>query len=175
MTLYNIKKKQNISGYCLVCGTRNPLSLRTRFYELEDGSLAGVTAPLDEHQSYPERVHGGIISALLDETIGRAVNITEPDTWAVTTHLEVDFKRPVPCNQTLYCLARITSANRKLFTGEGELILADGRVAATAKAKYFKQKLDVITEAGDDLFGWRPLTEEEDDLTVLDIPDRPEE
>ena len=175
MTLYNIKRKQNISGYCLVCGTRNPLSLRTRFYELEDGTLAGVTAPLEEHQSYPERVHGGIISALLDETIGRAVNIAEPDTWAVTTHLEVDFKRPVPTNERLICLAWITSNNRRLFTGEGELLLADGQVAATAKAKYFKQKLDVITEAGDDLFGWRPLTEEEDDLTVLEIPDRPQE
>lgn len=174
MTTYKILRKQNISGYCLVCGTENPLSLHARFYELEDGRLAGVTAPLEEHQSYPERVHGGIITALLDETIGRAINITEPETWAVTTHLEIAFKKPVPYHQRLVCLARITSSNRKLFTGEGELILPDGEIAATAKAKYFKQKLDAITEAGDDRFGWRPLAEEEDSLQNLEIPDRPQ-
>jgi len=174
MTTYQIKRKQNISGQCLVCGVNNPFSLQTRFYELENGMLAGITTPHWEHQSYPERVHGGIISALLDEVIGRAINITEPETWAVTTNLEVKFMKPVPYDVQLVALARITQVNRKLFSGEAELILPNGEVAATAKAKYFKQNLGVITEADNNEFGWRPLTTEEDDLTEIVIPDKPE-
>lgn len=173
MATYQIKRKQNISGQCLVCGVNNPSSLRTRFYELENGMLAGITTPHWEHQSYPERVHGGIISALLDEVIGRAINITEPNTWAVTTNLEVKFMKPVPYDVRLVALAKITQVNRKLFSGEAELILPNGDVAATGKAKYFKQNLGVITEADNNEFGWRPLTVEEDDLTEIVIPDKP--
>ena len=174
MATYKIKRKQNISGQCLVCGVNNPFSLRTRFYELENGMLAGVTVPHWEHQSYPQRVHGGMISALLDEVIGRAINITEPETWAVTTNLEVKFIKPVPYDVQLIALAKITQVNRKLFSGEAELILPSGEVAAVGKGKYFKQNLGNITEADNNEFGWRPLTMEEDDLTELVIPDRPE-
>lgn len=175
MAVYQIKKKQNISGQCLVCGTNNPFSLRTRFYELENGMLAGITTPHWEHQSYPQRVHGGMISALLDEVIGRAINITEPDTWAVTTNLEVKFIKPVPYDVELIALAQITQVNRKLFSGEAELILPSGEVAAIGKGKYFKQNLGVITEADNNEFGWRPLTEEEDHRTEIVVPDKPEQ
>lgn len=172
MTTYKITRKQNISSQCLVCGLENPLSLQARFYELENGMLAGVTIPRSQHQSYPNRMHGGMISAFLDEVIGRAINITEPETWAVTTNLEVKFIKPVPYDVQLIALAKINSNNRKLFTGEAELILPDGEIAATAKAKYFKQNLTTITEADNNEFGWRPLTKEEDELTKIVVPER---
>jgi len=171
MTTYKITRKQNISSQCLVCGLDNPLSLRARFYELENGMLAGITIPHSQHQSYPNRVHGGMISAFLDEVIGRAINITEPKTWAVTTNLEVKFIKPVPYDVRLIAMAKITSNNRRLFVGEAELILPNGDIAATAKAKYFKQNLTTITEADNNEFGWRPLTEQEDDLTEIDVPE----
>jgi uncharacterized protein (TIGR00369 family) len=174
MTTYKITRKQNISSQCLVCGLDNPLSLRARFYELDNGMLAGITVPHSEHQSYPLRVHGGMISAFLDEVIGRAINITEPETWAVTTNLEVKFIKPVPYDVELIAMAKIVSNNRKLFTGEAELILPSGEVAATGKAKYFKQNLTTITEADNNEFGWRPLTSEEDRRTEIIVPDKPE-
>ena len=64
---------QNVSRMCMVCGAENPWSLKARFYELDNGELLGVFAPLESHQSYPGRLHGGVASALLDETIGRAI------------------------------------------------------------------------------------------------------
>jgi len=51
-----------------VCGVENASSLKARFYELDDGELLGVFAPLEEHQSYPGRLHGGISAAVLDES-----------------------------------------------------------------------------------------------------------
>ncbi|MEA5050423.1 MAG: PaaI family thioesterase [Oscillospiraceae bacterium] len=148
-----VTKKQNCARRCLVCGLENALGLRAQYYELEDGTLAGLVTARSEHQSYPGRVHGGVITALLDETIGRAVNIAEPDTWAVTAEISVRFKKPVPYGVPLLVVGRVTDNNRRLFSGTGELLLPDGCVAASATARYRKLKLADIADfaaAGDD-------------------------
>ena len=137
---------QNVSRMCMVCGAENPWSLKARFFELDSGELLGVFAPLESHQSYPGRLHGGITSAILDETIGRALNILQPDAWGVTVELTVRFKKPVPLGCELRATARITRDSRRLFEGTGELVLPDGTVAADASGKYMKMPIDQIAE-----------------------------
>jgi len=137
---------QNVSSMCLVCGRDNPSSLKARFYEIEGGELLGVFAPLEIHQSYPGRVHGGAITAMLDETIGRAVNVDDPDAWGVTAELTVRFRKPVPLGEEVRVVARITRDSRRLFEGSGELLLADGTVAAEATGRYMKMGIDKIAE-----------------------------
>lgn len=143
---HKVTGKQNNSSRCIVCGDKNPLSLKTRFYELENGELAALFETLDQHQSYPGRTHGGIAAAILDETIGRAVCITEPETWGVTVELNVKYKVPVPTDTKLKAIGRITRNTRRLFEGEGELLLPDGTVAATAWGKYMKLNINDISE-----------------------------
>jgi len=142
---------QNVSRMCLVCGRDNESSLKARFYELDSGELLGVFAPLEEHQSYPGRLHGGISSALLDETIGRAVNLLDPDAWGVTVELTLRFKKPVPLDGEVRAVARITKDSRRIFEGTGEIILADGTVAVEASGKYLKMPIDKIAEGEFDL------------------------
>jgi len=67
-----IKKQQN-SKKCIVCGLNNDLGLKASFYQTNKDELIAVFKPLEEHQSYPGRLHGGIAGAILDETIGRAI------------------------------------------------------------------------------------------------------
>lgn len=140
---------QNISRMCLVCGAENPLSLNGRFYELENGELAGVFTPRPEHQSYPRLLHGGISAAILDETIGRAITITHPGTWGVTAELTVRYRRPVPTGAEVRAVGRITRDTPRLFQGTGEILLEDGTVAVEAAGKYVKRPLEAI--AGSDL------------------------
>lgn len=137
---------QNVSRMCLVCGQDNPASLKARFYELEDGELLGVFAPLEEHQSYPGRLHGGISSAVLDETIGRAISIAQPQVWGVTVELNVRFRKPVPLDAELRAIGRITSDSSRLFEGTGEIVLADGSIAAEASGRYMKMPIERIAE-----------------------------
>ena len=144
--IHKVIAAQNISRMCMVCGAENPWSLKARFYELENGELLGVFAPLDSHQSYPGRVHGGVTSAALDETIGRAINIRQPEAWGVTVELTVRFKKPVPLGVELRAVGRITRDTRLLFEGTGELMLPDGTVAAEAVGKYMKMPIDKIAE-----------------------------
>jgi uncharacterized protein (TIGR00369 family) len=137
----------------MVCGRDNPWSLKARFYELEDGELAGEFDALEHHQSYPGRLHGGISSAILDETIGRAVNITDPNAWGVTVELTVRYRKPVPLGQPIRAIARITRDTSRIFEGTGEIVLPDGSVAVSASGKYMKMPIDQIAD-GDFALEW---------------------
>jgi acyl-coenzyme A thioesterase PaaI-like protein len=157
-----IEGAQNISRMCLVCGRDNPLGLHARFYELapegpaESGAvpsdpaggreLLGVFTPREEHQSYPGRLHGGISSAILDETIGRAILLVQPGAWGVTAEFTVRFRRPLPLDEEVRCVARLTRDASRLFEGSGEILLGDGSVAVAAHGKYVKMSLAGITD-----------------------------
>ena len=65
-----IIEKQRNSKSCLICGLDNNFGVKAPFYNLEDGSVATVFSFKFEHQSYPERVHGGMVGALLDDVMG---------------------------------------------------------------------------------------------------------
>jgi acyl-coenzyme A thioesterase PaaI-like protein len=142
---------QNISRMCLVCGTDNGSGLHGRFYELDGGELLGVFAPRDEHQGYPGRLHGGMASTMLDETIGRAAAITDPGAWGVTVELTVRFRKPVPLDGDVRVLGRVTKDSSRLFEGTGEIVLPDGTVAVEASGKYLKMPIDrIVTGDGFD-------------------------
>lgn len=146
MTDRRVETVQNVSRMCMVCGRDNPFSLKARFYELENGELLGTVDPLEEHQSYPGRMHGGIASALLDETIGRAINIADPDAWGVTVELTVRFRKPVPLDGPIRAVARISRDSRRLFEGSGEIVLDDGTIAVEATGRYIKMPIDRIAD-----------------------------
>jgi uncharacterized protein (TIGR00369 family) len=137
---------QNISRMCMVCGTENASGLHAAFYELDTGELLGVFKTREEHQSYPGRLHGGILSAMLDETIGRAISIAQQDTWGVTVELTVRFKRPVPPGAEVRAVGRITKDSSRLFEGTGEIVLEDGTPAVEAFGRYLKMPIDKIAD-----------------------------
>ena len=137
---------QNVSRMCLVCGRDNPLSLKSRFYELDGGELLGTFDALEVHQGYPGRLHGGLASAILDETIGRAISMLHPEVWGVTVELSVRFRKPVPLGNEVRAVGRITEDSSRLFRGTGEIVLADGSVAVEARGTYMKMPIERIAE-----------------------------
>lgn len=166
-----ITYKQNAGCNCFICGVQNQAGLGAEFFELEDGSVVGLFRPKFHHQSYPGRVHGGIITAMLDETIGRAVQVGNPDVWGVTAELTTRYLKPVPYDTDLRVTGRITKENRLIFIGEGEILLPDGTVAAKATAKYVKQPLSVIGDlnaAGD---SWENYPKDTDPAEI-ELPDQ---
>lgn len=158
----NVVAAQNVSRMCLVCGIENVAGLHGRFLELDDGELLGIFEPRQEHQGYPGRLHGGIASAILDETIGRAITIPHPDTWGVTAELTVRFKRPIPLAGPIRAVGRIAKDTSRLFEGTGEILLEDGSIAASASGKYVKLALEAIADPAFRETDWFP-----------DVRDRP--
>jgi len=166
--LHTVTAKQPNSRMCLVCGLKNPFGLHTSFFELENSELLAIFKPKEEHQSYPGRLHGGIISTILDETMGRAIMIqSEGDIWGVTVDLQIRFKKPVPLHEELRVLGRITKNSSRFFEGTGELLLQDGTVAAEGHGKYLKIPLEKIADFDVDHQEWRVVTSPEDPEEVI--------
>ncbi len=142
-----VEAAQNISRMCFLCGVDNKLGLHGRFFVLESGELVGVFTPRQEHQGYPGRLHGGIIAALLDETIGRAINTAHGDTWGVTIKFSMRLRQPVPLEREVKVVGRITRDTARVFEGTGEVLLEDGTVAAEGEGTYVKLPVGDITSA----------------------------
>lgn len=62
-----VLSKQRNSKMCAICGLDNKFGVRAHFYNMEDNSVMTPFMFREEHQSYPGRVHGGLIAAMLDE------------------------------------------------------------------------------------------------------------
>jgi acyl-coenzyme A thioesterase PaaI-like protein len=158
--------KQPNSKMCFVCGLANPLGIHAAFYELEGGELLSVFDPAGGHQSYPQRLHGGVSAAILDETIGRAIlTRSQGEVWGVTVEFSVRFKKPVPLRGPLRVIGRIVKDTPRFFEGSGELLLPDGSVAAEGRGRYIKMPLEKIAD----------FDREEQDWKVVPLPEDPAE
>lgn len=159
---YKVMKKQFNSKNCFVCGLKNELGLKASFYELENGEVVSTFVTIDEHQSYPGRLHGGVAAAILDETIGRAIMINQENIWGVTVELNIKYKKPIPLNEELKAVGRITKDTSRIFEGAGEIILPDGEVAVIAQGKYLKLPIDKIANFNEDHEEWKLVITEND-------------
>jgi acyl-coenzyme A thioesterase PaaI-like protein len=163
-----ITGKQHNSKLCFVCGLKNKFGIHAHFYITESQELIALFTPSEEHQSYPGRLHGGIASAVLDETIGRAIlNKYETEVWGVTIDLSVKFKKPIPLNEELKVIGRITSENSRFFEGTGEIVLSNGEIAVTAHGKYLKVPIEKITDFDVDENEWRIVERENDPKEII--------
>jgi len=154
--------KQHNSRMCFVCGLKNPSGLKASFYEVEGDQLVALFSPCEEHQGYPDRLHGGLAATILDETIGRAMNINQDEIWGVTVEFNVRYKKPVPLNQQLRVVGRITNQNRRLFEGTGEILLPDGQVAVEGHGKYLKLPLEEIADFDVEEQEWKAVLTADD-------------
>jgi len=161
--IHKINGKQHNSKLCFVCGLKNNFGIHAHFYITENQELIALFTPSEEHQSYPERLHGGIPSTILNETIARSIlNKYETEVWGVTIELNLKFKKPIPLNQQLKVIGRITDENSRMFEGTGEIILPDGKVAVTARGKYLKVPIEKIADFDIEENEWRVVELESD-------------
>ena len=162
---------QKNSKNCIICGMENELGLKAKFYTLDDQSVASVFTFKKEHQSYPERTHGGMISALLDELMGRALWINEPEMYGVTTTLNITYRRPVPYGEKLKARAYITFNSPRGFSAKGEIYSMDGKLLAEGTSRYLKlppeKAFENAEHAKNEMCYDIPM-----DLTEIDFPEK---
>ena len=160
-------QKQPNSSYCFVCGLKNVAGVKVRFYETvaADGT-AEILARFSGqpiHQGYPGRMHGGVLTGVLDETIARAINFgsgVDVERWGITAELTTRFLQPVSLEVEICARGRVLTQNRRIFTGSGEIWLPDGTVAVRAEGKFLKLPLNAISGPEVELPGWRLYPDE---------------
>jgi acyl-coenzyme A thioesterase PaaI-like protein len=166
---HRIVRKQHNSRLCFICGLKNGSGLHASFFETENNELIALFTPTEEHQSYPGRLHGGIASAILDETIGRAIlNGGNREVWGVTVELHLEYKKPIPLRCQLKVVGRVTEDGSRFFRGTGEIVLPTGEIAVTAQGRYLKASLEKIADFDPVENEWR-VVEKPDDPTVIEV------
>lgn len=146
-------QKQPSSAMCFVCGRQNPIGLRMQFFADAQGHVHATYVPRQEHQGYPGVMHGGLVTALLDELIGRTAIAN--DLWCMTAKLQVRFHKPVPIGATLTLEGEITRRTSRLLEGRGEIRLEDGSLAVEAHGTYLSIPEEQLREYQSALVGWQ--------------------
>lgn len=123
---------------CFGCGKDNPIGLHLHMKRVDDHYEA-VFTPQKEHESYGDRMHGGLVTTLLDEVMGDYVlKVTGVPTY--TAEINVRFRHAVPIGQALTITGWITKHHGRLVVTEGCVTAADGTVMAEATAKMMMAK-----------------------------------
>ena len=118
---------------CFGCGKDNPMGLHLHFRTDENGCYTSFV-PQPVHQSYDGRMHGGLISTLLDETMGNYPYMYEHKV-AYTARLEVRFRQPVRIGERIHVITKVKRRKGQLLEMTGQVIREDGTVAAEADGK----------------------------------------
>jgi acyl-coenzyme A thioesterase PaaI-like protein len=119
---------------CFGCGPAHPTGLHM---EMAGSGMRvkGSFLVSEHHQGAPALAHGGVVAAAMDEAMGFL--LWQLGTLAVTAHLEVDFRRPVPMGSRLALEGQVERVEgRKIHARMTARI--DDDVVAESKALFIK-------------------------------------
>lgn len=108
------------SNNCFVCGNDNPQGLHVR-YEIDEAAktIRGVYRARAEHEGYNRIIHGGVISAIMDEAMVKlAWKLGMP---AVSAEITVKFKSPAAPGDELIVSAWLTKTANRLIEVESKV------------------------------------------------------
>lgn len=130
---------------CFGCGTEHPTGLHLRM-EGAERRVRGSFEVTEHHQGAPGLAHGGVLAAAVDEGMGFLLHVLAVS--AVTGHLEMDFRKPVPVGSVLELAGEVEDVEgRKIRTRmTGSL---DGEVAIEARALYIRVNPEHFTRHGE--------------------------
>jgi acyl-coenzyme A thioesterase PaaI-like protein len=100
--------KQPNSRMCFLCGVENPVGLHLHLYETSAGVVESTYVAPEHFQGYPGVLHGGIVSAILDELAGRSQMGSDPlsPRFMFTAKLEIKYRKNVPIGKSLRLVGR---------------------------------------------------------------------
>ena len=132
--------KQKNSCQCIICGLYNEAGVKAPFYNMEDGSVMSKFRFQSIHQSYPGRVHGGLVTAMLDDMGLRALwaKKSSEEQLGVTMKLDTNYRKPVPYDTDLIGKGILVKDSPHFFTVKSEIMDTEGNVLANGTVKYIK-------------------------------------
>ena len=123
-------------GYslCFGCGQKNPIGLKLSFQW--DGKTARAEfTPTKFYQGWAGFVHGGIVTAILDEAMGYAASSGGAN--CVTASIQARLKRMALIDEPLIITSSITKKTRKLVKTKANISLKDGTLIAEGTSTQF--------------------------------------
>ncbi len=121
--------------HCFVCGDENPVGLNIVF-ETDEKKVYARFRSDERYLGYQDRIHGGIVCAVMDETMGWACSVITKRFY-YTMELTVKFKKPLPPNTTVIVEASMVDIKHSIAIAKAKLSDEDGNVFAVSSGKYF--------------------------------------
>jgi uncharacterized protein (TIGR00369 family) len=118
---------------CFACGGQNPIGMHLDI-ELGEESARTEWVPTANFVGWEEKVHGGILTTLLDEVMAWAP--ASHDAWAVTAEMHVRFHAPANPGERLSATGRVLEKRRRIYHVAGEIRGEDGRLVASATGRF---------------------------------------
>jgi len=125
-------------GYCWICGEKNKEGLQLRFdLDKRAKTIQASFTPTQTYQGYDGIVHGGIISALLDEAMAKLA--FELGYNAITAMLTIRFKNPAKVREKLAVRGEIIQVTRRLVLAKASIHGEDGVLIAEGDSKLVRR------------------------------------
>lgn len=126
------------STKCFICGSENPVGLKHTFYVTGKSVSSDIFIP-DGYNGFKNIVHGGIVSALLDETMGwNAFIFGKGKNLYFTRDLNVKFRTSLSTN-TQYLLQTEFLTDKKMFAiTKGYITDIKNKIYAEAEGKFIE-------------------------------------
>jgi uncharacterized protein (TIGR00369 family) len=121
---------------CFGCGEANKQGLQLEFLLADDGTVVCPATIPDMFEGHPGFLHGGIIATLLDETMSKSIRAR--GLTAMTRHLEVDYKRPVPSCSPIRMEGHITRDEGRKHWAEATIFGGDGHALAHGRGLFIE-------------------------------------
>ena len=125
----NIKLKRN--DYAFASGLKNEFGLQMVFDEV-NGEIVSKLKIKKHMEGWKNITHGGIISTILDEAMGRRV-LTKFQRLSLTKELTIKFVRTIPIEEEITVKAKIKSENKETNKVKTEAIIYDKQERICAK------------------------------------------
>lgn len=146
--------QQPNSDYCFVCGRNNPRGLYMTFYDNGQDEVFSQYTVSEQYQGYPGLVHGGVVSAMLDEIVARVSFIHDPHHFMMSVTLQVKFRQPVPTETPLKIIGQLKRLRGRLGKAEGKIILPNGQIAAQSEMTLADLPAELTAETKLAELGW---------------------
>ena len=124
---------RDLHRHCFACGISNTQGLHLHFDVDAEGVARAHWQPSPHLESYPARVHGGVVATLLDSAIVHA--LFAQGIAGVTAEILIRYLEPVASSAPVEIRGWVESSRHGLFHCSAE-VLQSKRTVVRAKAKF---------------------------------------
>ena len=129
---------------CFACGASNNDGLNLHFDIGPDSMASAVWQPSTAFQSYPDRLHGGVIATLLDSVIVHA--LFAKGIAGVTAEMTIRYLKSAGLREPVHVTGSVVSGRHGVFLCHAE-VHQNGTIAVRASAKFMAMARPLARES----------------------------